>query len=351
MLCALIMAGGKGTRFWPLSTEEKPKQFLNLIGEKTMIQMTVDRIKPIVPIERIFISTGQMYVDLVKEQLPELPEKNIIVEPEGRNTAPCIALSAFVINRYYNDATMVVLPSDHLIKDENEFRDIIGNADKFIKKKQESIITLGMQPSRPETGYGYIKYSFDEDKIDKLNNHRVIKVDEFVEKPNKEKAELYISEGNYLWNGGMFLWNINNILNQIKKYSPKTYNALEKVESVEESKLQETINNSYKFTESISIDYAVLEKSNDIYVIPSDFGWDDVGSWEALDRYREKDELGNVLVGDTKALYGTNNLVISSGQSIVVDGLSDIYVIENDGKILVGHKSNVANVKELKSII
>ncbi len=351
MLCALIMAGGKGTRFWPLSTEEKPKQFLNLIGEKTMIQMTVDRIKPIVPIERIFISTGQMYVDLVKEQLPELPEKNIIVEPEGRNTAPCIALSAFVINRYYNDATMVVLPSDHLIKDENEFRDIIGNADKFIKKKQESIITLGMQPSRPETGYGYIKYSFDEDKIDKLDNHRVIKVDEFVEKPNKEKAELYISEGNYLWNGGMFLWNINNILNQIKKYSPKTYNALEKVESVEESKLQETINNSYKFTESISIDYAVLEKSNDIYVIPSDFGWDDVGSWEALDRYREKDELGNVLVGDTKALYGTNNLVISSGQSIVVDGLSDIYVIENDGKILVGHKSNVANVKELKSII
>ena len=351
MLCALIMAGGKGTRFWPLSTEEKPKQFLNLIGEKTMIQMTVDRIKPIVPIERIFISTGQMYVDLVKEQLPELPEKNIIVEPEGRNTAPCIALSAFVINRYYNDATMVVLPSDHLIKDENEFRDIIGSADKFIKKKQESIITLGMQPSRPETGYGYIKYSFDEDKIDKLDNHRVIKVDEFVEKPNKEKAELYISEGNYLWNGGMFLWNINNILNQIKQYSPKTYNALEKVESVEESKLQETINNSYKFTESISIDYAVLEKSNDIYVIPSDFGWDDVGSWEALDRYREKDELGNVLVGDTKALYGTNNLVISSGQSIVVDGLSDIYVIENDGKILVGHKSNVANVKELKSII
>lgn len=351
MLCALIMAGGKGTRFWPLSTEEKPKQFLNLIGEKTMIQMTVDRIKPIVPIERIFISTGQMYVDLVKEQLPELPEKNIIVEPEGRNTAPCIALSAFVINRYYNDATMVVLPSDHLIKDENEFREIVGSADKFIKNKYESIITLGMQPSRPETGYGYIKYNYGEDKVNKVNNHEVIKVDAFVEKPNKEKAALYISEGNYLWNGGMFLWNVNNILEQIKKYSPDTYNALENVEHVEESKLQETINNIYKFTEAISVDYAVLEKSNDIYVIPSDFGWDDVGSWEALDRYREKDILGNVLVGDTKALDGKNNLVISSGQSIVVEGLSDIYVIESDGKILVGHKSNVANVKELKNII
>ncbi|QJA09403.1 mannose-1-phosphate guanylyltransferase [Romboutsia sp. CE17] len=348
MLCALIMAGGKGTRFWPLSTEEKPKQFLNLIGDKTMIQMTVDRIKPIIPVERIFVSTGEMYVDLVKEQLPELPEKNIIVEPEGRNTAPCIALSAFVINRYYNDATMVVLPSDHLIKDEDEFRKVVNSADEFVNKNYESIITLGMEPTRPETGYGYIRYSDNEVKV---NNHKVIKVDTFVEKPNKEKAEMYLNEGNYLWNGGMFLWNVNNILNQIKKYSPNTYSALEIIETVEEEKLQETINSNYKNTEAISIDYAVLEKSSDIHVIPSNFGWDDVGSWEALDRYRDKDEAGNVLVGDTKAVEGENNLVISSSQSVVVEGLSDIYVIEHDGKILVGRKSNVANVKELKKII
>lgn len=348
MLTALIMAGGKGTRFWPLSTEEKPKQFLNLIGEETMIQMTINRIKPIIPIERIFVCTGEMYVDLVKEQLPELPDRNIIVEPEGRNTAPCIALSAMVIDRYYKNSNMVVLPSDHLIKDEEEFRNTLLAADSFIKEKDEAIVTLGMNPSRPEVGYGYIKYS---DEVLKSNDFRVIKVDAFVEKPNLDTAKKYLREGNYLWNGGMFIWSINNVINQIKMYSTSTYNALINVMEVSEEKLQETINNNYEGTEATSIDYAVLEKSKDVYVIPSNFGWDDVGSWEALDRYREKDELGNVLVGQSKAVKANNNLVISSNNSVVVEGLSDIYVIENDGKVLVGHKSNVANVKELKNIV
>ena len=348
MLTALIMAGGKGTRFWPLSTEEKPKQFLNLIGEETMIQMTINRIKPIIPIERIFVCTGEMYVDLVKEQLPELPDRNIIVEPEGRNTAPCIALSAMVIDRYYKNSNMVVLPSDHLIKDEEEFRNTLLAADSFIKEKDEAIVTLGMNPSRPEVGYGYIKYS---DEVLKSNDFRVIKVDSFVEKPNLDTAKKYLREGNYLWNGGMFIWSINNVINQIKMYSTNTYNALINVMKVSEDKLQETINNNYENTEAISIDYAVLEKSKDVYVIPSNFGWDDVGSWEALDRYREKDELGNVLVGKSKAVKANNNLVISSNNSVVVEGLSDIYVIENDGKVLIGHKSNVANVKELKNIV
>lgn len=348
MLCALILAGGKGTRFWPLSTEEKPKQFLNLIGEETMIQMTVNRIKPIIPIERVFVCTGEMYVDLVKEQLPELPEQNIIVEPEGRNTAPCIALSAFVIKKYYKDANMIVLPSDHLISDEEEFRSVIKNADEFVKENKEAIITLGMEPTRPETGYGYIRYGKDEKVI---NNHKVIKVDAFVEKPNKEKAKAYIKEGNYLWNGGMFLWSAENILNQIEKYSNDTYKALKDIETVANEEIQELINNNYHKTEAISIDYAVMEKSDSIYVVPSRFGWDDVGSWEALDRYREKDEKGNVLVGSAKVVDSHGNLVISSSHDIVVEGLKDIYVIENDGKILVGHKSNVANVKELKKII
>lgn len=348
MLCALIMAGGKGTRFWPLSTEEKPKQFLNLIGEETMIQMTVNRITPIIPIERVFVCTGEMYVDLVKEQLPELPEQNIIIEPEGRNTAPCIALSAFVIKKYYKDANMIVLPSDHLISNEDEFRNIIKNADEFVKENKEAIITLGMEPTRAETGYGYIRYGKDEKEI---NNYKVIKVDAFVEKPNKEKAESYIEEGNYLWNGGMFLWSADNILNQIEKYSNGTYEALKDIETVESEEIQELINNNYHKTEAISIDYAVMEKSDSIYVVPSRFGWDDVGSWEALDRYREKDDKGNVLVGSAKVVDSHGNLVISSSHDIVVEGLRDIYVIENDGKILVGHKSNVANVKELKKII
>ena len=348
MLTALIMAGGKGTRFWPLSTEEKPKQFLNLIGEETMIQMTVNRIKPIIPIERIFVCTGAMYVNLVKEQLPELPERNIIVEPEGRNTAPCIALSAFVIKKYYENATMVVLPSDHLIKNEKEFRNIITNANKFIKDNDNAIITLGMKPSRPEVGYGYIKYG---NYYEYINGYKVIKVDTFVEKPNKKTAEEYLADGSYLWNGGMFIWSANNILEQIKKYSQDTYEALKDIEEIEEKWLKYLIKAQYSETEAISIDYAVMEKSEDIYVIPSDFGWDDVGSWEALDRYREKDSFGNVYVGNTKAVDGRNNLIISSSNSVVVEGLSDIYVIENDGKILVGHKSNVANVKELKNIV
>lgn len=348
MLTALIMAGGKGTRFWPLSTEEKPKQFLNLIGEETMIQMTVNRIKPIIPIERIFVCTGEMYVDLVKEQLPELPKRNIIVEPEGRNTSPCIALSAMVIDRYYKNSNMVVLPSDHLINDEEEFRNTLLAADGFIEEKDEAIVTLGMNPSRPEVGYGYIKYS---DEVLKSNDFRVIKVDSFIEKPNLDTAKKYLREGNYLWNGGMFIWSINNVINQIKMYSPNTYNALINVMEVSEDKLQETINNNYEGAEATSIDYAVLEKSKDVYVIPSNFGWDDVGSWESLDRYREKDELGNVLVGQSKAVKANNNLVISSNNSVVVEGLSDIYIIENDGKVLVGHKSNVANVKKLKDIV
>ena len=348
MLCALIMAGGKGTRFWPLSTEEKPKQFLNLIGEETMIQMTVNRIKPIIPIERVFVCTGEMYVDLVKEQLPELPERNIIVEPEGRNTAPCIALSAFVIKKYYKDANMIVLPSDHLISDEDEFRNVIKSADEFVEQNEEAIITLGMEPSRPETGYGYIRYGNDAKEV---NNYKVIKVDAFVEKPNREKAETYIKEGNYLWNGGMFLWSSDNILRQIEKYSNDTYKALQGIETVPDEEIQVFINDNYHKTDATSIDYAVMEKSDSIYVVPSRFGWDDVGSWEALDRYREKDEKGNVLVGSAKVVDSHGNLVISSSHDIVVEGLKDIYVIENDGKILVGHKSNVANVKELKNII
>lgn len=348
MLCALIMAGGKGTRFWPLSTEEKPKQFLNLIGENTMIQMTINRIKSIIPMERIFVCTVEMYVNLVKEQIPDLPERNIIVEPEGRNTAPCIALSAMVIDRYYKNANMVVLPSDHLIRDEDEFRNTILAAHNFINFKDEAIVTLGINPTRPEIGYGYIKYS---DEILKSNGFRVIKVESFVEKPNLDTAKKYLREGNYLWNGGMFIWSINNIINQIKIYSSDTYNSLINIKEVSENKLQESINKSYENTESTSIDYAVLEKSKDVYVIPSNFGWDDVGNWEALDRYRDKDEAGNVLVGKSKAIKANNNLVISSKNSVVVDGLNDIYIIESDGKVLVGQKSNVANIKELKNIV
>jgi len=348
MLCALIMAGGKGTRFWPLSTDEKPKQFLNLIGEETMIQVTVNRIKPIIPMERIFVCTGETYVDLVKEQLPELPLRNIIIEPEGRNTAPCITLSALVIKRFYRDANMIVLPSDHLISNEVEFRDIIENSNRFIKKNNDAIITLGMHQTRPETNYGYIKSG---EVIEKLNGNNIIKVDRFVEKPNLKKAEEYVKEGSYLWNGGMFMWSVDNIINQIKKYSTQTYEALHNIEEVEEEKLQRFINDNYSKTEAISIDYAVLEKSEDIYVIPSNIGWDDVGSWEAIERYSERDNKLNILKSRDRAIESSQNTIISKDKRVVMIGVDNTLVLETKDCIYIINKSHLNRLPEYKGKI
>ena len=346
MLTAVIMAGGKGTRFWPLSTEDKPKQFLNLIGNETMIQMTVNRIKSIIPLERIFICTGEKYVNLVKEQLPDIKESNIIVEPEGRNTAPCIALSAMIIKRYYNDATMVVLPSDHLINNEEKFRNILLKGNEFLKeeKNHDSILTLGITPNRAETGYGYIKCgeAISED---------IVRVDEFVEKPNLDKANEYLKLKNYLWNSGMFIWKTEAILNKIKEFIPYTYEALNNLDYVKEEDVQKLINERYKYTDEISIDFAVLEKCKEIYVIPSDIGWDDVGSWNAIERYAERDKNNNIHKGKTIARQCKNNIVIADSDKIIIDDLSDIYVIQNEGKIFIGKREGLKEIKELKELI
>ena len=344
MLTALIMAGGKGTRFWPLSTEEKPKQFLNLIGKETMIQMTVRRILPIIPLERIFVCTGERYVDLVKEQLPELPERNIIVEPEGRNTAPCIALSALVINRYYKNASMVVLPSDHLIKYENKFTNILVEGNEFLKDNPNAILTLGMKPDRAETGYGYIKYA--EKVLPSIH-----KVDKFVEKPNKETAEEYLESGKYLWNGGMFIWKVATIINEIKRYVPRTYEALKNIEDVKESDLQNLINIQYKNTDSISIDYAVLEKSKDIYVIPSEFGWDDIGTWKAVERYKDKDKHGNITTENSKTIESKSNMVINNEKQVVMIGIEDIMTVETENTIYIVHKDYMDDLRDYQNKI
>ena len=348
MLCALIMAGGKGTRFWPLSTEEKPKQFLNLIGDNTMIQMTVNRIKPIIPIERIFVCTGERYVHLVKEQLPELPERNIIVEPEGRNTAPCIALSAMVIKRYYKDATMVVLPSDHLIKNEDRNRTIILDGEKHLEENSNAILTLGMTPNRPETGYGYIK--FTNNKVN-VNESEVIKVEKFVEKPSLEVAKEYLEDGSYLWNGGMFIWTADNIISQIREFSSSTYEALKEIENIEEEKLQENINNNYRKTEAISIDYAVLEKSNDIYVIPSDINWDDIGTWKSVERYKEKDIDNNIITGNVKVIESKSNMAINNNKKVVMIGIEDTMTVETDDAIFIVNKDYMDNLRDYKEVL
>lgn len=348
MLCALIMAGGKGTRFWPLSTEKKPKQFLNLLGDDTMIQMTVNRIKDLIPMDRIFVVTGKMYVDLVKEQLKALPEDNIIVEPTGRNTAPCIALSAYYINKRIKDATIAVLPSDHMIKDEKKFRETLKNADEFVDKNNEAIVTIGMQPDRAETGYGYIKAI--KNKQGELDN--IYKVEKFVEKPDEQTAKNYLNQGNYLWNGGMFIWKAMNILKLTEKYLKNTFEVLSKIALASDEEYERVLNEEYENVDCISIDYGIMEKADEIYVIPGDFGWDDVGTWNAVLRYREKDINNNICMGGRVInIDGRNNIAVSNGKPIVIAGIDNAFVIESDEAIVITNKDNLGNIKNIKSSI
>lgn len=344
MLCALIMAGGKGTRFWPLSTEEKPKQFLNLVGDDTMIQMTVNRILPIIPIERIFVCTGEKYTDYVINQLPELPKENIIVEPEGRNTAPCIALSSMIIKRKFNDASVLVLPSDHLIEKEDEFRSIILKGNDFLENNPYNIVTLGIQPNRPETGYGYIKL---KDEI--FNN--IYKVDKFVEKPDENTAKKYLANGNYLWNSGMFLWKAENIINQIKNYSPEIYEALKEIETIEEDVIGNYVKENYKNTTNISIDYAVLEHSKDIYVIPSDIGWDDIGTWKAVERYRDRDLDNNIVAENVSVIESKSNMIVNNKKRVVLIGIEEVMTLETEDSIFIVNKKYMDNLRDYQKYV
>ncbi|MCY6353839.1 mannose-1-phosphate guanylyltransferase [Clostridium sp. ZS2-4] len=348
MLCALIMAGGKGTRFWPISTEARPKQFLKLFGEDTMIQMTVKRLRKLIPIERIFIITEKIYIHLVKEQLPELPQRNIIMEPIGKNTAPCIALSAFYIKKICKNSTIAVLPADHLIVNEEEFIQTLKAADEFVERRKDAIVTIGMKPNRAETGYGYINYS---DIHCAINGYEIRSVKRFEEKPNKEKAEQYLMEGHYLWNGGMFIWKTSNIIRLTKLYLENTYKILKEISELSDEDYQKALEEKYTEVDSVSVDYGIMEKADNIYVIPSAFGWDDVGSWSALERCKKKDCDGNITIGNVKSIDGRNNIVVSNSKSIIIDGANDIYVVENDGVIIIGKKNRLVNIKELKETV
>lgn len=348
MFCALIMAGGQGERFWPLSTEEKPKQFLNLLGPKSMLQITVERMEKLIPLEKIFIVTGERYVKLIKEQIPNLPEQNIIIEPVGRNTAPCVALAALVINKYYKDSTIVVVPSDHLVVDEEKYIKVIKGADEFISRNEESIVTIGIEPDRAETGYGYMKFNVNDKQglSDKLNIYKVAK---FVEKPNAEKAEEYIKDGSYIWNSGIFIWKSKHILKLTKKYLKNTFEVLSELSITSNENFNKVLNEKYKFADNISIDYGIMENVENIYVIPASFGWDDIGTWKAVERYRQKDINNNVCVGDIKNIESSNNIIMGNSKPIVVVGLNDIFVAETDKVIFVGSKQYIDNIKEIKT--
>ena len=343
-LCTLIMAGGRGTRFWPKSTEEKPKQFLSLIDKKTMLQLTVERSKRITPIEKIFIVTGEMYKDIVKEQLPDLPEKNIIVEPIGRNTAPCILLATMYIKQIYEDANIVVLPSDHIIKDVEQFCGVIKQANDFLtEENKNAIITIGINPTRPETGYGYIK-------CNEKKNNEITSVERFVEKPDIEKAKEYLEDGNYLWNAGMFIFNSNYMLEELKQNYKNGYELLEKLPKITEENYKEQLNRTYKNCEAISIDYAIMEKSKNIFVIPCELGWDDIGTWESLERYIKHDENGNITSGDTYVKDAKNNIIYADSKKVILLGVENLFCIDANGVLIIGKKDRLDEAHNYKNI-
>lgn len=348
MLCALIMAGGKGERFWPLSTDEKPKQFLKLLGEETMLQMTVNRLRVLIPVEQIFIVTGSKYVELVKDQIEDIPNRNIIMEPVGKNTAPCIALSALVIDKYYKNAVIAVMPSDHLIEDEGEFLKVINSGYDFISMNEDVVITIGIKPDRAEIGYGYIKYS---KIVNKIHQHEIHSVERFVEKPDLDTARAYLEQGNYLWNGGMFIWSVKTILRLNERYLPLNYEILLEIASSKEDEFNEVLHANYEKLENISVDYGIMEKAERIYVIEGNFGWDDVGTWNSVERIREKDCHGNVSSGKILNIEGKNNIVMSSGKRIVVVGLEDVFIVESEDMIFVGSKKNIKDIKEIKKLV
>lgn len=345
VLTVLIMAGGQGTRFWPASTKEKPKQFLSLTTENTMIQETVRRLLPLVEEEHIFICTGEKYKLLCLEQLPNIPERNIILEPVGRNTAPCILLSTIYISQIFPETNILVLPSDAMVTNMLEQIDVFRDADMFIKEKT-GIITIGITPNRPETGYGYIQFT---DKSESIGTHEIKEVHSFKEKPSFEMAKEYIADGHYLWNAGMFMFNSEFMKTQYRMYANDTYKILTSLPDITSSNYKEELEKKYAMCEAISIDFAIMEKTDKLFVIPSDFGWDDVGSWMSIERYLVKDESGNIIKGEVKAENSKNNTVFTTTKPVVLLDAEGLFVIETEETIVVGKRDSLNKVHELRN--
>lgn len=339
---ALIMAGGKGERFWPKSRQSLPKQFLSLTNDgKTMIQLTVERILPIVELEDIYIATNANYKHLVMEQLPGLPEQNILCEPVGRNTAPCIGLGAVHIHHKYEDAIMMVLPSDHLIKFNDLFAETLANACDVAEEGQ-NLVTIGITPNYPETGYGYIK----ADKASMLKKSYA--VERFVEKPNYEVAKSYVESGDYYWNSGMFIWKISSILSNMQAFMTDTYEGLLKIKaSIGTVTEEETLKEIFPDFVSDSIDYGIMEKASDIYLIPGNFGWDDVGSWLAVERVRGTDANNNTLNGEVVAIDTQNCTIEGHKRLIATVGLKDLIIVDTEDALLVADKMSAGDIKKI----
>lgn len=341
MYC-LIMAGGRGTRFWPRSRGASPKQLIDIISEKTMIQETVARISPLVPPEKIIIVTGRDHAEDLILQVPEIPADNIIIEPFGRNTAPCICLAALKVNAIDPDEDMIVLPADHFISDEEGFLASLRTA-SAAARQTDSLVTLGIKPTAPETGYGYIKCGEVAGVFDGQTFYRAEK---FLEKPDLEKAKQFLSEGGFVWNSGMFIWKVSAALKAIETFLPDIFTRLGTVfkgTSIDETRLKD----AFTAIDSISIDYGVMEKASNVITLKGDFGWNDIGSWSAVYDIAPKDADGNACRGRVVSVDAKNTMVYSPKKLVSIVGLDNVCVIESDDALLVCAMDRVQDVKKV----
>ena len=329
---AVIMAGGKGTRFWPRSVEKRPKQLLNIVGRRSMLQQTVARIGDLLPAENVLVVAGEAHGEELRRQLTEIPAENIFLEPVGRNTAACIGLAALLVQHRDPSAVMVVLPADHLITDEDLFLSTVRAA-AAMARRQPALITLGVRPTSPHTGYGYIEAG---EEVDKVQGHTFYKVASFHEKPDGKRAKDYLGKGNFFWNSGMFVWQAKTILLEIEKCLPGLYSDLIRLKAfLDTDGFHQEINHIYPDLESISIDYGVMEKADNVLMIPADFGWNDLGTWASMAEIWPKDNQDNAHQGEIMVMESRGNVVFCQEKLCVLFGVKDLVVVDTKEALLV----------------
>ena len=340
------MAGGVGSRFWPVSTTELPKQFHDMLGAgSTLIQKTFSRLSKLIPAENIFILTNERYNDLVLEQLPMVKKEQVLLEPAMRNTAPCILYASLKIQKQNPDAVMVVAPSDHWIEDEDEFSRNLQQCFDFCQK-ENALMTLGIQPTFPNTGFGYIEF----DKSDVIS---IKKVNQFREKPDYQTAKSFLEASNFLWNGGIFIWSAKAITEAFEKFQPQMNVLFQKgVDSYNTSNEKQFIEENYANAENISIDYAVMEKAQNVYVLPATFDWNDLGTWGQLHEKLDKDENNNGVINAKVVLENASNNIVRSDANkiIVIDGLHDYIIVDKEGVLFIYPKSKEQDIKRITAL-
>jgi len=342
----VIMAGGVGSRFWPLSRQDKPKQFLDILGTgRTLLQMTFDRFKSICPVENIYIVTSLRYKETILEQLPEIGQDQILLEPVRRNTAPCIAYANYKIFKRNPNANIVTAPSDHLILKESKFKKVIKEGLKFVSNNN-ALLTLGITPSRPETGYGYIQVNGNKNTPEHKNIN-IVKT--FTEKPNKELAKVFYESGEFFWNAGIFMWSLKSIMHAFEQHLPEVNSLFkEGLDYYDTDKESEFISEIYSESKNISIDYGVMEKAENVFVYCSEFGWADLGTWGSLYENRQKDKNQNTIIGDKVFTYNSKNCIVNmpNDKLVVLQGLEGHIVVESDGILLICKREDEQEIKQ-----